>query len=220
MTSRIVSQCLWNSVLLTISPWILGNSFCLLSLYSSSGVWVPQGNSSCVVQVLLATGAQWLQRFLLHLIRWRSLKVCYAPAVVQGSLSLLCFPTPEMLQASEISEALSAPQLMVSFPTEVLRRDALNLPPPSCWVHSSYSQMVKLLPTAAIHCGSHMPSCRYRLLVNFSFSPAKLSFCASGGHPSDSMTQDKNAPFFPCCHAVLLWVVERGKPSENILPCF
>lgn len=54
MTWRITFQFLWNSMLLTISPWILGASFCFLSLSSSSGVWVPQGNSSGVVQVLLA----------------------------------------------------------------------------------------------------------------------------------------------------------------------
>lgn len=81
--------------------------------------------------------------------------------------------------------------------------------------------MVKLLPTAAVHFCSRMSSCRYRLLVNFSFSPAKLSFCAScWGHPSNNMIQDKNPHFFPSCHTVLLCVVQRGKPSENILPCF
>lgn len=69
--------------------------------------------------------------------------------------------------------------------------------------------------------GLQMSGCSYRLLVNFSFSPAKLSFHASSwGHPSNNMTQDKNPPFFPCCHTVFLCVVEGGKPSKNILPCF
>lgn len=212
------SQCLWNSMLLTISPRILGASFCLFSLSSSSGGWVPQGNSSGVVQVLLAPARGTVSAQVSSVPpQVKESESCSAPVVVQSSLSLLCFSIPEMLQESEIPEALSAPQLSASFPTEMLRRDALNLLFLSCWLHISYSQMVKLLPTAALHYGSLMS----RLLVNFSFSPAKLSFCASSwGHPSKKMTPDKNPPFFPNCHTVLLWVVERVKPSENILPCF
>lgn len=85
----------------------------------------------------------------------------------------------------------------VSTPTDgvISHRNALNLLSLSCWVHSCCSQIVKLLPTAAIHYGSQMSSCSYRLLVNFSFSPANLSFYASSwGHPSVT----------PCCHTVLL----------------